>query len=387
MNARFVNAPFVCGRGCLSTLPEVSGRRVALFIDSRALLDEKLKVITCGLDQAGISWRVVADIGGEPTVHDALRPLDEMAEFRPDTIVAIGGGSVLDTAKASWVFYEHPDIGMEKAFTPFAIPALGAKAKLIAVPTTSGTGSETTCVAVLIEPDTRTKRLMMSGELVPDLAMLDADLVSSMPASVAAHSGLDALSHALEAAVSTVSSSLVVSIAVQAALDIFRLLPASVRSQPGEGQFHAAREGMHHASAMAGMAINNSCTGLAHALDQIGPLLGLPHGLVCGMLLPHTVAYTSPHPVYARIAQYLGHTGSERSLCDALVDELLALNRDVGLPSSFEAMGIDGPAFQACIDSALAAGLESGAAKFSPRPLTQPQAREILMHAWSGTKE
>ncbi|MEA4884450.1 MAG: iron-containing alcohol dehydrogenase [Clostridia bacterium] len=238
MNARFVNAPFACGRGCLSTLPEVSGKRVALFIDSRALGRERLKAVTSGLEQAGIAWQLVADIGGEPSIHDALRPLDEMAVFKPDTIVAIGGGSVLDTAKASWVFYEHPGIGLEKAFTPFAIPGLGDKARLIAAPTTSGAGSETTCVAVLIDPDTRTKRLMMSSELVPDLAILDADLVDSMPAKVAAYSGLDALSHALEAATCTVSSGLVVSVAVQAALEVFGWLPISVRSRPGEGEFH-----------------------------------------------------------------------------------------------------------------------------------------------------
>jgi len=271
-------------------------------------------------------------VNAEPSTDAVQKVLEHIRRFKPDCILAIGGGSVLDTAKALWIFYEHPDYTWEQAFTPFGVEKLGKAAKLVAVPTTSGTGSETTCVAVITDSETGLKRLIMSDEIVPTMAIVDADMVSSMPAKVAAYSGLDALAHAIEGAACSVSCDLAVSVALGAALDILEYLPASVKADPESDESRRAREIMHSAASMAGMAINKSCTGLTHSIDQIGPIFGLPHGLVCGLLLPHTIAYSSPHPIYVRIARRAGYAGSDKEMCDGLVKRLWDLNAELGIP-------------------------------------------------------
>jgi alcohol dehydrogenase class IV len=380
----YFNTKFVCGRGSLGYLNELDSSRTALVIDSRALAADRLEEIKKRLTGSGRVCEVVADVSAEPSTDAVQKVLEHIRAFKPDCILAIGGGSVLDTAKALWVFYEHPDYTWEQAFTPFGVGELGKAAKLVAVPTTSGTGSETTCVAVITDSETGLKRLIMSDEIVPTMAILDADMVSSMPAKVAAYSGLDALSHAIEGAACSVSCDLAVSVALGAALDILEYLPASVKADPESDEGRKAREIMHTAASMAGMAINKSCTGLTHSIDQIGPIFGLPHGLVCGLLLPHTIAYSSPHPIYVRIARRAGYVGSDKEMCDGLVKRLWDLNAELGIPRNLKDLGVDREEFASHVDRLAKIGVSTAASKFSPAPLDEEKAKALLWQAYEG---
>ena len=380
----YFNTKFVCGRGSLVYLDELGSLRTALVVDSRALAADRLDAIKKRLTGSGRICEVVVDVKSEPSTDDVQQVLEHVQEFKPDCILAIGGGSVLDTAKALWVFYEHPDTTWEQAFTPFAVHALGKAAKLVAVPTTSGTGSETTCVAVITDSMTGLKKLIMSDEIVPTMAILDADMVSSMPAKVAAFSGLDALSHAIEVAACSISSDLAVSVALGAAVDILEYLPVSVKADPESAEGREAREIMHSAASMAGMAMNKSCTGLTHAIDQIGPIFGYPHGLVCGLLLPHTIAYSAPHPIYVRLARRAGFTGSDKDMCDHLVQRLRDLNAELGIPRNLKELGIDREEFAQHVDRLAKIGVSTSASKFSPAPLDEVKAKALLWQVYEG---
>ena len=380
----YFNTKFVCGRGSLGYLDELGSLRTALVVDSRALAADRLDAIKKRLTGSGRVCEVVADVKSEPSTDDVQQVLEHVQEFKPDCILAIGGGSVLDTAKALWVFYEHPDTTWEQAFTPFAVHALGKAAKLVAVPTTSGTGSETTCVAVITDSMTGLKKLIMSDEIVPTMAILDADMVSSMPAKVAAFSGLDALSHAIEVAACSISSDLAVSVALGAAVDILEYLPVSVKADPESAEGREAREIMHSAASMAGMAMNKSCTGLTHAIDQIGPIFGYPHGLVCGLLLPHTIAYSAPHPIYVRLARRAGFTGSDKDMCDHLVQRLRDLNAELGIPRNLKELGVDREEFAQHVDRLAKIGVSTSASKFSPAPLDEVKAKALLWQVYEG---
>jgi alcohol dehydrogenase class IV len=309
-----------------------------------------------------------------------------LGDFAPELFVAVGGGSVMDVTKAVWLFYEHPELRFADAFKPFQLPPGNGKAVIAAVPTTSGTGSETTCCAVLTDAQTRHKELILGFEIVPEYAILDPDFTDTLPDTIAAHTGMDALSHAIEAAVCKAASPITVTLALGAALDILENLPLSVRAGVDKARRAQARAACHYAAALAGVAINNCSAGLAHALDQPGPYFGLPHGLVCGLLLPYTTAVHTPHPIYARLARRLGFCGDEAALCAQLVGFLWDFNTDVGIAHSFRNLGVAEGAFMEKLADFAGAVDGSMAARLSPRQPTQAEAAEILCAAYYGEK-
>ncbi|MDR0840869.1 MAG: iron-containing alcohol dehydrogenase [Christensenellaceae bacterium] len=371
----------VCGRGSIAFLKTLQKQRVAVLYDSR-VFNERARADLCAL--LGGDVRFIADILGEPTLDDIRTAVNALGDFAPELFVAIGGGSVMDVTKAVWLLYEHPQLDLADAFKPFQLPAPAGKADIAAVPTTSGTGSETTCCAVFTNTQTQEKQLMLGFEIVPKYAILDPNFTDTLPGLVAAHTGMDALSHAMEAAVCKAASPLVISIALGATLDLLENLPLSVNE--GEGRKAYAREQCHYAATMAGVAINNCSAGLVHALDQPGPYFGLPHGLVCGLLLPYTTAFHSPHPVYAQMAGRLGFAGSEAQRCAQLVDYLWAFQTKVGVAHSFKELGVDEAAFMDRLAAFAAVVDTSMAARLSPRQPTQVEAAEILRAAYYGER-
>ena len=380
----FQNAPMVVGRGALEHLAGISARRVAVVADLRA-------AEACGalqkagdfLRRAGADWKLVHDARREPRVQDIEQSTPPLRDYAPDAILAIGGGSTLDAAKALWYFYESPGSSWERAFTPFAAPPLGTRARLIAVPTTSGTGSETTCVAVLVDQAGR-KRLMMSRELVPGLAVLDPDLADSVPAPAAAASGMDALTHALEAAVCRVANPMVTSLAVEAATCLAQWLPAAVTAPAGSPLRSRAREQVHYAASRAGMAINNSSAGLAHAMDQAGPLLGVPHGLACALTLPATVEFLGPQPAYSRVALALGGTGDDTQLWSSLLARLRGLLGELGLPEGYGRFGVSEQDFAGILPGLIEEALGSGSTRLAPAAPDAAAFRRMFWQAFHG---
>jgi alcohol dehydrogenase class IV len=380
----FGTAEYVIRRGALEHLTQIGKSRVALITCPHLRKNNELAKIEEMFKKANMDYQIIADISHEPLIQELEEPIRKIQEYQPDCIVAIGGGSVLDTGKALWIFYEHPELTWEDAFKYFQIPKLGLKAQLIAVPTTSGTGSETTFVAVFTDSETHQKRLIMSREIIPDIAILDANLLDTLPSSVAAHAGLDALVHAMEGAVCVASSPMVTSIAIATCLDIFEWLPASAHPERYPEKSGEARERMHIAASMAGMTIANTCCGLAHAFDQPGPYFGLQHGLVCGIFLPYTTKFLLPNPIYSLMARRMGFTGSDEELGKQLVRYLNDFNKELKIPRSFKAADVDEAVYLKKLDDFVALAEESISTRLSPVIPDKEHIRKIFIDAYYG---
>ena len=262
---------FITGCGSIEFFATLGKKRIGVVRGGRSLNDQLKAKIEKLAEESGAELRYIAQIRNEPYIEDIFRCMDEVREFEPDMILAIGGGSVLDTAKAIHLFYENPEMSFEEATIPYALPALGKKAVHVAVPTTSGTGSETTSCAVFIDPETKTKKLLLDNTIIPHYAILDADMTDSLPTSITVATGLDALTHSIEASTAMNASAMTRAIAMEAAVDILENLEAAAKEGEMTEEKKAAREKMHIASGLAGVAITNSCTGLAHSYDHPGP--------------------------------------------------------------------------------------------------------------------
>ena len=250
----------------------------------------------------------------------------------------------MDMAKGLHLFYENPEMTFEESLKPFALPELGKKAESVFVPTTSGTGSETSSAAVFINPETRVKNLLLSNTLIPDYAVVDADFTDQLPDSVLIASAMDALSHAIESTTAKNASVFTKATATQAALDLLEYLPAAVDDLQPERRL-AAREKVHMAATMAGISITNSFTGIVHSYDHPGPAFDLPHGIVCGIMLPYSMKMVGPHESYACIAGRLGYHGTVEELSNRLADHIFEFSRKLGLKTNFAELGIDRAAY------------------------------------------
>jgi len=378
----FTNTPLAFGWGSLAHLGELEGRRAAIVTDEAAM--EQLGFLeqaVMHVEAAGLETRIVAHIAREPTIADIDAARPAVANFNPDWIVALGGGSVLDSAKALWVFCEHPELSWEKAFQFNGLPPM-RRARLVAVPSTSGTGSETSRVSVIVDADTGMKRLIFSPEIIPTLAILDPALAVTMPSALAAASAFDALSHAVESSIATIANEFTVSLALGAIRLIFKYLPAAYHDADPQ-----AREQVHYAATIAGMGINNSTAGLAHAMDQVGPLFGVPHGMVCAVLLPYTMAFSLDAALgrFADMGQVLGLPGNnETELARAFLCKFRVLQKEVGLPLAFKEIGVAEDAYQAQLDAMVEAAQVSGSTRLSPRIPSIDETRELFMQAYYG---
>lgn len=341
----FVTPQFVTGRGSISFFSTLGKKRIGIIKGGRSYNDSLRRTIETLALESGAEIRYLAQIRNEPLIEDIFSCMEEVRSFEPDMILAIGGGSVLDTAKAIHLFYENPDMSFEDALIPFTLPVLGKKAVHISVPTTSGTGSETTSVAVFIDPETKIKKLLLDNHLIPHYAIIDADTTDSLPDSIRIATAMDALTHAIEASTAKNASVMTQSVALEAALEILENLPSALSSCRDSADQALAREKIHIASALAGSAITNSCTGLAHSYDHPGPAFDKAHGAVCGLMLPYTMQLCGPHPSYAALAKRLGYEGNEKELSQKLADHLLSLRKELSLEISFEDMGIDKEAY------------------------------------------
>ena len=332
---------FISGRGSISFFATLGKKRIGVIRGGRSLNDALKAKIEQLAAESGAEIRYLAQIRNEPFIEDIFRCMDEVREFEPDMILAIGGGSVLDTTKAIHLFYENPEMSFEQATIPYTLPSLGKKAVHISVPTTSGTGSETTSCAVFIDPVSKTKKLLLDNTIIPHYAILDADTTDSLPPSITIATALDALTHAIESSTALNASVLTKAIAIEAAVDILENI--SVAAVPGEmtEEKKLAREKIHIASALAGVAITNSCTGLAHSYDHPGPAFSMAHGNICGLMLPYTMKYVGSHESYATIARRLGYSGTQKELTQFLIDHLLGLMKELNLKTCFKDMGID----------------------------------------------
>ena len=279
------------------------------------------------LKKANIESVIIDGVEPNPSVDTVQKGKKRMLEFNPDWVIAIGGGSAIDAAKIMWAFYEHPDLKFDEIIEVNSIPKLRNKAKFIAIPSTSGTASEITAFSVITDTKEKIKYPIVSSEIIPDIAIVDPEIPATMPPHITANTGMDVMAHAVESYVSTNASDYTDPLAKKAINLVFDYLPEATEN----GDNMKAREKMHNASTMAGMAFSNSSLGIIHSLaHKIGGELHITHGLANAILLPYVIEYNydAAQNKFAKIENHLE--------IDSLADEIRKLNKKIGIPSSFQ---------------------------------------------------
>lgn len=358
-----------------------------------------------------VALQIIDQVEPEPSVRTVRAGAAQMRHFKPDTIIALGGGSPMDAAKVMWLLYEHPEIVFgdlkQKFFDvrkrAFKFPVLGDLAQLVCIPTTSGTGAEVTPFAVISDPDAGKKYPLADYALTPSVAIIDPVLTSKMPRSLAADSGFDALTHATEAFVAVYANDFTDGMALQAIRLIFDNLAQSVNGDPADPATRDAREKMHNAGTIAGMAFGNAFLGIVHAMAHvIGSTHHLVHGRTNATLLPHVIRYNGKVPTkltswpkyehyvapqrFQQIAAMLGlpaATPEEGVESYALAIE--ALRARVGIPASFQAQGVDEQEFMGRLDEVAYGAYEDQCAPANPRMPMIDDMKDLMTAAYYGT--
>lgn len=369
-NYELYTPKFITGRGSIKFLSSLNKKRIGIIRGGRSYNDDLKNTIENLALSCGAKIMYLAQIRNEPYIEDIFSCIEKVNDFQPDMILAIGGGSVLDTAKAIHLFYENPDLTFEQATIPYSLPRLGKKAIHISVPTTSGTGSETTSAAVFIDNKSKTKKLLLDNNLIPHYAILDADLTDSLPKSLTISTALDALAHSIEASTALNSTTMTRAYAIEAALDILEYLPIAVSDFVCENKKKQAKESLHIASSMAGVAITNSCTGIVHSYDHPGPEFNISHGNICGLMLPYSMKYVGPNSSYSKIARRLGYNGTDNELLVSLQNHLFNFIKSFELPTTFKQIEINENKYLNKIEQWSEISLSAFATNMSPANMT-----------------
>jgi alcohol dehydrogenase class IV len=379
MNLNWFRVPkdIVFGEGALSYLADLEGKKATLVTGGSSMkrfgfLDQARSQ----LEKAGMEVSIVDGVEPNPSIETVIRGGKEMQEFGPDWIIAIGGGSALDAAKIMWVYYEYPDTKFEDLVAG-KFPKLRTKAKFIAVPSTSGTASEITAFSVITDTDNHIKYPLVSYEMTPDVALLDAKIPAKMPAHITANTGMDVMAHAVEAWVSTSATSFTDPLAYEAIELVFNQLQTAYK----EPDNIKAREDMHNASALAGMAFTNSSLGLVHSLaHKIGGEFGITHGLANAILMPYIVEYN--RKATDKVEKLEKKLGIE-NLTEALKD----LNKKLNIPLALkdvEEVEISEDKFFKVLDRMSKNAFEDPCTLTNPRESSPKDVRKIYECAFYG---
>ena len=324
------------GKGSLEELKNLKGTRAFVVTGGGSMKRFGfLARVENALKEAGMEVHIFEGVEPDPSVTTVMRGAEEMRQFQPDWIVAIGGGSPIDAAKAMWAFYEYPDVTFDDLIVPFNFPTLRQKAHFCAIPSTSGTATEVTAFSVITDYDKGIKYPLADFNITPDVAIVDPDLAEKMPPKLTAHTGMDAMTHAIEAYVSTVHCDYTDPLALHAIQMVHNDLKKSY-----EGDMDA-RDRMHNAQCLAGMAFSNALLGIVHSMaHKTGAVFEgghIIHGAANAMYLPKVIQYNAKNPEaaqrYAYIARFMGLEGSDtQSLVAALVAELRHMNDELNIP-------------------------------------------------------
>ena len=354
-----------------------------------------------------VQVQLFCDVEPDPDIETVKRGLRLMQAFGPDTIIALGGGSPMDAAKGMWLFYEHPEVNfddlkqkfMDIRKRAFKYPELGKKSKLICIPTTSGTGSEVTPFAVISDKANNKKYPLTDYSLTPTVAIVDAEFTTNLPARPTAMTGMDVLTHAIEAYVSVLASDYTDGLALQAIKMVFEYLPRAVKNGKNDLE---AREKMHNAATIAGMAFANAFLGMTHSLaHKVGAQFHCVHGYACAVLLPHVIRYNGQVPTklsvwpkynhycadkkYQDIAKLLGLKADTPEIAvESLATAVTNLTKEVGLDPNFAAMGIAEEDWNAELERMAVLAYEDQCSPANPRVPLVEDMKEILRKAYKG---
>lgn len=399
-------------KGCLPValdeLKNVLGKKRAFIVtDSFLYMNGYTKCITDKLDEMGIAHETFSNVQPDPTLANAQEGAKAMSRFQPDVIIAMGGGSAMDAGKIMWVMYEHPEVDFQDMAMRFmdirkrvyTFPKMGEKAYFIAVPTSSGTGSEVTPFAVITDQETGVKYPLADYELLPNMAIVDTDNMMSQPKGLTSASGVDVLTHALEAYASVLATDYTDGLALKAMKNVFEYLPTAYNN----GSDVKARSKMADASCMAGMAFANAFLGVCHSMaHKLGAFHHLPHGVANALLISHVVAFNSaecptkmgtfpqyeyPHTMarYAECARFCGITGKDDEECvKKLIDKIEELKAAVGIKKTIAEYGIDEKYFLETLDVMVEQAFDDQCTGANPRYPLMSEIKAMYLKAYYG---
>ncbi|MBO5783623.1 MAG: iron-containing alcohol dehydrogenase, partial [Clostridia bacterium] len=401
-------------KGCLpialDELKTVRGSKRAFIVTDTFLYENGYtKPITDKLDAMGIAHATFFDVAPDPTLGCAKEGAAQMAAFKPDTIIALGGGSAMDAAKIMWVLYEHPEadfMDMAMRFIDirkrvYTFPKMGEKAYFIAIPTSAGTGSEVTPFAVITDESTDVKYPLADYELMPNMAIIDTDFHMSAPKGLTAASGIDAVTHALEAYAAMLATDYTDGLALQALKTIFTYLPRAYEN----GQTDVvAREKMANAATMAGMAFANAFLGVCHSMaHKLGAFYHLPHGVANALMIEEVLRfnaseapakmgtfsqYDHPHTLarYGEIADHLGLGGTnDTEKLENLINAINQLKATVGIKATIKDYGVDEQLFLAQLDDMVEQAFDDQCTGANPRYPLMSEIKQMYLNAYYGT--
>lgn len=351
-----------------------------------------------------VHCEIFSEVEPDPSIETVMKGAELMANFQPDVIIALGGGSPMDAAKGMWLFYEHPDVdffGLKQKFLDIRkrlvkYPKLGGKAQFVAIPTTSGTGSEVTSFSVITDKKTNIKYPLADYELTPDVAIVDPQFVMTVPKNVTADTGMDVLTHAIEAYVSVMANDYTDGLAIKAIQLVFEYLPRAYRN----GSDEMAREKMHNASTIAGMAFANAFLGINHSLaHKLGGEFNIAHGRANSILLPHVIRYNATKPKkfasfpkyekfiadkrYAEIAVALGLPArTTEEGVESLIQAIIKLAGELYIPMTIEANGVNKKEFESKVEFLAERAFEDQCTTANPKLPLVSELAEIYRKAW-----
>ena len=401
-------------RGCLPVALEelrdvLNKKKVFIVTDSFLFQNGYTKPVTDKLESLGIAYQTFSDVEPDPTLASAMKGAELMSSFKPDCIIAVGGGSAMDAAKIMWVLYEHPEVDfydmamrfMDIRKRIYTFPKMGEKAYFIAVPTTAGTGSEVTPFAVITDEATGNKYPLADYELLPNMAIVDADMMMNAPKGLTASSGIDAVSHDLEALASLMATDYTDGIAKQSLQILFEYLP---RAYDKGADDPVAREKVANAATMAGMAFSNAFLGVMHSMaHKLGAFHHLPHGIANALMMEQVIRFNSaevptrmgtfpqyeyPHTMrkYAEVAESLGLKGkTDQDSVENLIRELRKLKEHIGIKQTIKDYGITEDDFLSTLDEMTEKAFDDQCTSANPRYPLMSEIKQMYLNAYYGT--
>lgn len=371
------------GSGVIAELGKLEGQKASIVIGGGSIKRSGgLDRITGLLEEAGFETQLIEGVESDPTVQTVQAGAEKMCEFGPDMIVGVGGGSPIDAAKAMWLFYEQPNMALDKAAVPFSLPTLRKKARFVAVSTTSGTGTEVTSFSVITDGETGIKYPIADYNLTPDMAIVDTDLSADLPPQLVAHTGMDAMTHSIEAYVSGVSNEFTDALAIKSIEMIDQYIQASYEGDKD------ARGKMHLAQCLAGMSFSNAILGIVHSMaHKSGSLLNVPHGCANAIYLPHVIAFNAVEAPakYVEIADRLhlsGNTDEEK--VENLVAHIRELNKGLNIPLTLAEFGVEEGLFKENLDQMAKTAVEDPCTGTNPRGIDYEQMLQLFEVSYYG---
>ena len=403
-------------RGCLPVALEelknvMDKKKVFIVTDTFLFENGYTKPITDKLDELGIAHTTFSNVAPDPTLACAVEGTKAMNEFKPDAIIAIGGGSAMDAGKIMWVMYEHPEVDfldmamrfMDIRKRVYTFPKMGEKAYFIAVPTSAGTGSEVTPFAVITDEKTGTKYPLADYELLPKMAIVDANMMMNAPKGLTSASGIDAVTHCLEAYASMMATEYTDGLAIESLKNIFKYLPRAYENGANDPE---AREKMANAATMAGMAFANAFLGVCHSMaHKLGAYHHIPHGIANALMIDLVLRfnaaevpakmgtfpqYDHPHTLrrYAEVAEALGFGGSnDQESLDNLIREIDALKEKIGIKKTIREYGVDEQYFLEKLDEMSEQAFDDQCTGANPRLPLISEIKDMYLKAYYGGEE